>query len=148
MKRGRGGFTLIELMIAVAILAIVAAIAVSAYNGYIRESRLGAMRMNLDTLRIAVEAFRLDSPAANYGNATFDTEAKILNQYGWRPEGDNSAYLYTVVASSTPPPFYRMSAAGNGLWMRCDKDESKTPSFACCDGKGTTTSCCLSSGCR
>ena len=48
-------------MIAVAILAIVAAIAIPAYNGYIRESRLGAMRMNLDTLRIAVEAYRLDS---------------------------------------------------------------------------------------
>jgi type IV pilus assembly protein PilE len=141
------GFTLIELMIAVAILAIVAAIAIPAYNGYITESRLGAMRMNLDTLRIAVEAFRLDNPAGNYGNATFNTETLILNQYGWRPEGGNAAYAYIVVATSASPPYYRLSATGSGFWARCDKDESKTPSFACCDGKGTTTSCCLSS-CR
>jgi prepilin-type N-terminal cleavage/methylation domain-containing protein len=143
------GFTLIELMIVVAILAIVAAIAVPAYNGYIRESRLGAMRMNLDTLRIAVEAFRLDSTAANYGNATFDTETKILNQYGWRPEGDEGNYVYIVIASSTTvPPTYSMLAKqkpGTGtLWVRGEKRTNGT--FDWCDpydGKGSTDSGCV-----
>jgi type IV pilus assembly protein PilE len=144
----RRGFTLIELMIAVAILAIISAIAIPVYNGYIAESRLGAMRMNLDTLRIAVEAFRLDDAAGNYGNGTF-TGSQIETQYGWRPEGNSSAYSYTIIASNASPPFYRMSATATGtsFWARCDKDESKTPSFACCDGKSGSPTCCLSS-CR
>lgn len=132
------GFTLVELMIAIAILAIVVGIAIPAYNGYIRESRLGAMRMNLDTLRIAVEGFRLDSAASNYGSGVVAGSA-IDTRYGWRPEGDNNAYVYTVSASSANPPTYWLRATGNGLFVRCDKTASD---FQCCDGTGAGTSAC------
>jgi type IV pilus assembly protein PilE len=136
----QNGFTLIELMIAIAILAIVAAIAIPAYNGYIRESRLGAMRMNLDTLRIAVEAFRLDSAQSNYG-ASAVSGTTIDTRYGWRPEGDSGAYTYTVSPTSAATPTYSIWAVATGgiAWARCDKGAT---SFRCCDGKGTTTSAC------
>ncbi len=144
------GFTLVELMIAVAILAIVAAIAIPAYNGYIRESRLGAMRMNLDTLRIAVEAFRLDSAAGSYkpGAATsyaFDlgTSTTIESNFGWAPEGDGDRYAYTVTPT---PTTYALQATfkPDGLpWVVCDRDPAKTPVFKCCDGKtGTPPASC------
>jgi Tfp pilus assembly protein PilE len=131
-------------MIAVAILAIIAAVAIPAYNGYIRESRLGAMRMNLDTLRIAVEAFKLDDtssryrPAAGgpsyYFNVSGSTTIKAA--YGWAPEGDNDAYGYTVYLPTST--IYALQAislkTGNVPWAACDKDPAKSPVFKCCDG--------------
>ena len=135
----RRGFTLIELMIAVAILAIVAAIAVPAYNGYIRESRLGALRMNLDTLRIAVEAFRLDSQAGNYGNATYTGVTAISNQYGWKPEGDGGIYAYKVVASSVGPT-YQLSVVDSNAKVSYCCSRTAAGNFSCKDA-GTTPSC-------
>jgi prepilin-type N-terminal cleavage/methylation domain-containing protein len=144
MKRLQG-FTLIELMIAVAILAIVSAIAIPAYNNYILESRLGAMRMNLDSLRIAVEAFRLDSTAGNFGNTTYSGVAAISNQYAWRPEGDQGGYLYFVSATSATPPTYCLRAeSNNAYWIQCTRGRTpfcidcvrgRTP--ACSDGTNT-----------
>jgi type IV pilus assembly protein PilE len=132
------GFTLIELMIAVAILAIISAIAIPAYNQYIRESRLGAMRMNLDTLRIAVEAYRLDSSAGTYGNKNTYDKAVIASSYGWTPEGDNDAYSYRVVTGSTTYTICAASAVGASI--TCAKAGG---AFACTPGTAKT----VSSGC-
>ena len=139
MRGPSPGFTLIELLIAVAILALITAIAMPAYQGYIRESRLGAMRTNLDTLRVAVEAFKLDDLQARYnpGSATSyvysSSSTTIKSAYGWQPEG-SEAYRYEV--SGITATIYSLTAEteadGGAFWVRCDKDPDAKCAFNCC----------------
>jgi type IV pilus assembly protein PilE len=127
---GIRGFTLVEAMIAVAILAIVAAIAVPAYQGYLRESRLGAMRMNLDTLRIAVEAHRLDSPIGTYGSGSYAGKTVSgsfswspvntnLAWQDWQPTGDGGSYEYSVALTSNGLSYDMTAKDSSGLNLIC-----------------------------
>ena len=60
-QRKTAGFTLIELMIAVAIVGILVAVALPAYKNYVIRSRLVAGTNALSTLRAQMEQYYLDN---------------------------------------------------------------------------------------
>ena len=60
MHRPRG-FTLIELMIAIAIVAILAAIVVPSYTDYIRRSRVTEAVSTLSAMRVKMEQYYQDN---------------------------------------------------------------------------------------
>ena len=62
------GFTLIELMIAMVIMAILAAMALPAYQGQVNESRRGDAQTSLMQMHMSQENFRLQN--ITYGGAT------------------------------------------------------------------------------
>lgn len=66
-QRRHRGFTLIEVMITVAIVAILSAVAVPAYSDYIRRGQLPEAFTNLSDYRTKMEQYYQDN--RNYGTA-------------------------------------------------------------------------------
>jgi type IV pilus assembly protein PilA len=83
MKSIQKGFTLIELMIVVAIIAILAAIAISQYQDYVIRSQVSEGSSLADGIKTAVAEFVNNHgyfPAAN-SSAGVATNTSILGQY-------------------------------------------------------------------
>lgn len=148
---GDSGYTLVELMITVAIISIITAIAIPVYEGYIAEARLGAARANADSLRLFMEEFNLNNGTyqANNTNAGAGCTAaggnytqhgattELEDCFGWRPDGDNDLFTYSVVADASS--WSVVVEHTNGDWIRCERRMRN-----CCDSdtSGATKNSC------
>ena len=128
-------------MVVVAILALITAIALPAYNGYIREAQFGAARANADSLRVFMEDFFLENNTYNAaGGSPFSQgggDTDLFDNFGWRPDGDQDAFTYTVTADDTS---WNITAEHvSGQWVRCENRMR-----SCCDSDttGATTTAC------
>jgi type IV pilus assembly protein PilE len=101
--KGISGFTLVELIVVVAILAIVASIAIPVYSGYTKEAKLGVAKASADPLRMALEDYWLDNNtfAPIDGDKWDPSGDKTLESgsLGWSPSGDQDKIIYEVAAS-------------------------------------------------
>jgi type IV pilus assembly protein PilA len=84
------GFTLIELMIVVAIVGILAAIAIPNFFTYQARARQSEARVNLGGIFTSQVSFFSDNPAY----------AGTFVALGWRPSG-NTRYTYAIGAGAT-----------------------------------------------
>ena len=93
MKTIQRGFTLIELMIAVAIVGILASIALPAYNDYVMRGRLAEAHGELSAMRSKLETFFLD-------NRTY-VGACVVNTVAPLPTGGRFAYACPALTANT-----------------------------------------------
>ena len=93
------GYTLVELMITAAVIAMLAAIAIPSYNGYIDTSKHAAARTNAEILQPFVDNYYYDN--GTYLVGTYDPGGDVTtlpDALGWRPDGDNDQFKYDIAA--------------------------------------------------
>lgn len=101
MKRQQTGYTLIEVMAAVAIVAIITAVAVPSYSGYVKRSRLTEAFTGLGAGQTAAEQFW----ANNRTYDGFDGAASF-------PKAGSH---FTYALSDASASGYTLSATGSGM---------------------------------
>lgn len=94
MKGGKG-FTLIEMMIVIAIIGILASVALPAYNDYIRRGKVQEATTTLAANRVRLEQFFQDN--RTYVGATLNTAGTKYFTYAFT--NGPTATEYTITAT-------------------------------------------------
>jgi type IV pilus assembly protein PilE len=109
--RGVAGFTLIELMIAAAIVAILAAVAMPSYQSYIRRGQLSDAFTTLSDMRVKMEQYYQDNKF--YGTASNTTTCATLPGYTAFPV-TTKYFTLSCTAGAAPSQTYTLTATGSG----------------------------------
>jgi type IV pilus assembly protein PilE len=129
-SRRQAGFTLIELIVAVAIIGILAAIAYPAYQQQIRKSRRAEAQSFMMAVAARQQQFLLDTRA--YAATVAGIGVPI-------PTAVSSHYTLTLAVTAGPPPTYTLTAtpAATQAYETCgtlgiDQAGAKTASTGGC----------------
>lgn len=104
--KGRRGFSLIELMLAIAVIAILAAVAYPSYQDSIRKGRRSEAFTEVARIQQAQEKFRANNPtySADFGPAGLGLDSSgVVTSY--------STTYYTLTLSGTSETGYTVQAA-------------------------------------
>jgi type IV pilus assembly protein PilE len=99
LKRVRG-FTLIEVMVVVTIIAILAAIALPSYNNYLRKGRRADAQAALTDVASRQQQYLMDARAY----------APDLPTLGFTPQTSVSDWYAIAITTAGPPPSYTLTA--------------------------------------
>ena len=111
------GFTLLEMVVAVGILAILSVIGLQVYSGYIGNANDSVLRQNIDGIRPFQEDTKLRTGA--YGTGTYSkTGAKTLTtSTGWAPTDTNTNIVYNVTLAASGAAYNITATAADGTFL-------------------------------
>ncbi len=118
--RPKSGFTLIELMIAVAIVAILTAVALPSYRDYMTRGKLTEATVSLGSLRVRMEQYFQDNRTYIGGPCTPGTGSDI------------KYFTYACAAGEPTATTYKIQATGvtgqgmGGFTLSINQDNVKS----------------------
>lgn len=111
------GFTLIELMIVVAVIGILSAIAYPSYSEYVQRSRIAEATANLSEMRIRQERFFQDNRTYAGAGTTCGAVLPVTDSFGYACVAA-TANTYVVTATG--------GASVNGFAFTINQDNART----------------------
>ena len=131
MKKNMQGFTLIELMIVVAIIAILAAIALPAYQDYLVKSRVSEMILAASSARTTVSEAAAADPSPN----TMPASVAIESQSSTYVQG--VSYTNGTITVTATGDVGGSVSAGDAITLAGTKQGNGQVTWIC-GGTGTT----------
>lgn len=128
MRKKRKGFTLIELMIVIAIIAILAAVLVPNFMRAREASRLTACKSNLKNISTAVETYSNDYDGLYPGNSTTLVSINAGQQNGIGTLQTHYIQKTLLCPSAAAVYQYALSnSSGTGYWIYCPAARNANP---------------------
>jgi type IV pilus assembly protein PilE len=108
---GKKGFSLLEIMVVVAIVGILAAIAIPSYTGYITRTRRTEAVTALQTVALAEEKHRAE-------DGIYESEAHLVTNHGFLKPATGAQYTpsdyYDIDINNVAADTFTASAVGKG----------------------------------
>jgi prepilin-type N-terminal cleavage/methylation domain-containing protein len=113
-RKNEQGFTLVEVIVVAVIVAVLAAVAIPLYNGYIKDSRANVCQNNAASIASAYTA----AYAANQGGAVVTT----ANAWRLRSASDNAVWTNIIL-----PKGYEFTTGANSVTVTGPGNSTSKP---------------------
>jgi prepilin-type N-terminal cleavage/methylation domain-containing protein len=133
------GFTLVELLIVMAVLAILISITIISFKGMQDEARKAKAQGDVKTLKVAIESYYKNNnnvypSQADYEQILLNSIPRIIENFLYDPFGQTSTSAYKYALSGSSPAdsnfyiIYSLGTSGKGMAM-VDGNGTVTVSF-------------------